>query len=223
SASVASSGVARRRMRWEPGAEASARLHPLHPVPHFLAATGPSADTRPKSSPRSTSTMTGSCKASGSGDGQVKYSLRFPLNRTSTTSVNGSTHFSVSAPMERYFSSRRLRSLSILILRSWRTWRCSVSPSASAAASGSAWAAPGVGARGVHQRDHGGAELLGEVHETQRLAVALGMGHPEIAPQVLLRVTTLLVPDDHDTDAVEPRPPRDHRRVVAEQPVAVQL
>src|SRR6059036_3033385 len=68
-------------------AAASARLHPEQAMPHLRAATGPSADTRPKSCPRSTSTITGSCSASGSSDGQVKYSLRFPLNRTSTTSV----------------------------------------------------------------------------------------------------------------------------------------
>src|SRR5207244_6229653 len=55
---------------------------------HFFAATGPTADTRPKSCPRSTSTITHSCRTSGSADGQEKYSLRFPLNRTSTTSVN---------------------------------------------------------------------------------------------------------------------------------------
>src|SRR2546422_8291595 len=69
-------------------AAASARLHPEHAVPHLRAATGPRADTRPRSWPRSTSTITGSCSASGSSDGQVKYSLRFPLNRTSTTGVN---------------------------------------------------------------------------------------------------------------------------------------
>src|SRR6059036_1857691 len=68
-------------------AAASARLHPEQAVPHLRAATGPSADTRPRSWPRSTSTITGSCSASGSADGQLKYSLRFPLNRTSTTSV----------------------------------------------------------------------------------------------------------------------------------------
>src|SRR5207253_9294536 len=65
-----------------------------HPLPTrrssdlFCAATAPRADTRPKSSPRSTSTITGSWSASGSADDQVKYSLRFPLNRTSTIGVN---------------------------------------------------------------------------------------------------------------------------------------
>src|SRR5438477_4587670 len=54
---------------------------------HFFSANGPSAETRPKSCPRSTSTMTGSSRWSGSSDGQVKYSRRFPLNRTSRKCV----------------------------------------------------------------------------------------------------------------------------------------
>src|SRR2546425_4227356 len=70
------------------GAAASARLQPLQLPAHFLAATGPTADTRPRSCPRSTSTITESCRASGSADGQEKNSFRFPLNRTSMTSVN---------------------------------------------------------------------------------------------------------------------------------------
>src|SRR5437773_4211467 len=91
SASAASSGLARRTMRRSGvggAAAASARLHPVHPPPHLRRATGPRADTRPRSWPRSTSTITGSCSASGSSDGQMKYSFRFPLNRTSTTGVN---------------------------------------------------------------------------------------------------------------------------------------
>src|SRR2546426_693797 len=67
---------------------ASARLQPLQLPAHFFAATGPTADTRPRSCPRSTSTITESCRASGSADGQEKNSFRFPLNRTSMTSVN---------------------------------------------------------------------------------------------------------------------------------------
>src|SRR5947207_14456750 len=88
-----SSAVARRRMLRRGsvgagGAAAAARLQPLQLPAHFLSATGPTADTRPKSCPRSTSTITDSCRTSGSADGQEKYSFRFPLNRTSTTSVN---------------------------------------------------------------------------------------------------------------------------------------
>src|ERR1700704_585994 len=70
------------------GAAASARLQPLQLPAHFFAATGPTADTRPRSCPRSTSTITESWRTSGSVDGQEKNSFRFPLNRTSMTSVN---------------------------------------------------------------------------------------------------------------------------------------
>src|SRR6266513_485250 len=57
---------------------------------HFFAAISPNADITPRSCPRSTSTMTGTSRRSGevSSDGQVKYSRRFPLNRTSKTLVN---------------------------------------------------------------------------------------------------------------------------------------
>src|SRR5436190_20681282 len=100
---AASSAVARRTMRRRAtspprspsplcgegeGGRGFARLHPLQPPAHFFAAIGPTADTRPRSCPRSTSTITESWRASGSADGQEKYSFRFPLNRTSTTSVN---------------------------------------------------------------------------------------------------------------------------------------
>src|SRR5689334_1119272 len=98
-ATAASSAVARRSTRraGADGGAAAARLQPVQPPPspppppaepHFLAATPPSADTRPRSCPRSTSTITGSCSARGSVAGQVKNSFRFPLNRTSMTSVN---------------------------------------------------------------------------------------------------------------------------------------
>src|ERR1051325_6385426 len=233
--------------------------------------------------------------------------------------------------MERYFSSRRLRSLSVLSLRSWPRWRCRASPSAAAAASGSEWAPPGgsgtissitprfrrscavifrasaarsrwlasfhriaahpsggiteytevsrlstpsaraaaradgeraaraafadhrgddrrlqrrhldqaardrlglaalfgaeagVGARRVDQGDHGRAEFRRQPHEPHRLAVALRMRHPEVAIQVFLGVAALLMSDDHDGDAVEPRPAADDGGVVAVQAVAVQL
>src|SRR3989454_8016511 len=107
---AASSAVARRTMRRgsvgatpglasgvraapgrKPGdgpAAAAASPPPLQPTPPLRAAIGPTADTRPRSCPRSTSTITASWRTSGSADGQEKYSFRFPLNRTSTTSVN---------------------------------------------------------------------------------------------------------------------------------------
>ena len=81
----------------------------------------------------------------------------------------------------------------------------------------------GPGARRVDERDHRHVELLGELHQAERLAVALGVRHAEVALQVLLRVAAALVADHHHRVAVEPRPAAHDRRVVAEEPVAVQL
>src|SRR5438093_669593 len=42
-------------------------------------------------------------------------------------------------------------------------------------------AEPGIGAGRVDERDDGLTELLGQMHEPERLAIALGMRHPEVA------------------------------------------
>ena len=49
------------------------------------------------------------------------------------------------------------------------------------------------------------------------------MGHAEVAPDVLLGVGALLLADDRDAAAVDRGEAADDRRVVAEQPVAVEL
>ncbi len=67
------------------------------------------------------------------------------------------------------------------------------------------------------------AELGGELHQPERLAVALGMRHAEVALEVLLGVAAVLMADDHHRLAVEPRPAADDRRVVHVEAVAVQL
>jgi hypothetical protein len=82
---------------------------------------------------------------------------------------------------------------------------------------------PGHAPGGVDERDHRDRELLGELHEPQRLAVALGVGHAEVAREVLLGVAAALVADDHHALAVEPREAADDGAVVAEGAVAVQL
>src|SRR6266550_1006778 len=84
-----SPSVARRTTRDSTVAAASPREHPWQRLQRFTAPS-PNAVTRPQSCPRSTSTMTGSsrCSEVGSSVGQLKYPLRFPLNRTSTTKVN---------------------------------------------------------------------------------------------------------------------------------------
>src|SRR5256886_13187065 len=43
----------------------------------------------------------------------------------------------------------------------------------------------------IYQRDHGSAELLGQAHQPQRLAVALRVRHPKVAVQVDRKSTRL--------------------------------
>ena len=81
----------------------------------------------------------------------------------------------------------------------------------------------GIGARRVDQGDDRGAELGGELHQPERLAVALGVGHAEVALEVLLGVAALLVADDHHGHAGQPGPAADHRGIVEVEAVAVQL
>ena len=58
-----------------------------------------------------------------------------------------------------------------------------------------------VGAGGVHEADHGPAELLGLAHEAQGLAVALGVRHAEVAAHTLLGGVAAL-DGDHGHDAL---------------------
>jgi hypothetical protein len=81
----------------------------------------------------------------------------------------------------------------------------------------------GVRARRVDEGDHRQAELLGLLHQAQRLAVPLRAGHPEAAVGVLLRVAPLLVADHHHRAAGEPGRAAHQGRVLGEEPVAVQL
>src|SRR6185503_6129492 len=45
----------------------------------------------------------------------------------------------------------------------------------------------------VDEREDRDVKLLGELHQAQRLAVALGMWHPEVAPEILLGIPAALV------------------------------
>ena len=49
----------------------------------------------------------------------------------------------------------------------------------------------GKGARGVDEGDDGQAELLGQLHQAQRLAIALGTRHAEVAVRALLGIAPL--------------------------------
>jgi len=82
---------------------------------------------------------------------------------------------------------------------------------------------PRVGARRVDEGEDGKREFLRELEEAQRLAVALGPRHAEVAQDLFFRIPALLVPDHHAGLALEAREPADDRRVVAEHAIAVQL
>ncbi len=81
----------------------------------------------------------------------------------------------------------------------------------------------GVGARRVHEGEHGQPEFLGRFHEAQGLAVALGAAHAEVAGGALLGVAPLLVAEHHAGMAVEAREAADDGEVVGEVPVTVHL
>ena len=65
-----------------------------------------------------------------------------------------------------------------------------------------------IGARGVDERDDRQAELGGEPHLQQGLAIALGVGAAEVAGGPLGQVLALLVADEHDLQVVEDGPVR---------------
>ena len=53
----------------------------------------------------------------------------------------------------------------------------------------------GIGAGRVDEGEERQLELLGELHQAQRLAIALGARHAEVAQRALLGVAALLVAD----------------------------
>src|SRR4051812_20150947 len=80
-----------------------------------------------------------------------------------------------------------------------------------------------VGARRVDEREYRQLELLGQLHQAQRLAVALGLGHAEVAQDLFLGVAALLMADDHAGRALEARQTAHDRGVLRVRAVAVQL
>ena len=78
----------------------------------------------------------------------------------------------------------------------------------------------GIRAGRVDEREQRQAELLRELHQAQRLAIALGPRHAEVAVDLLLGVAALLVADHHAGLAVEAREPADDRRIVGVGAVA---
>ena len=78
----------------------------------------------------------------------------------------------------------------------------------------------GVGAGGVDEGDDRHREAVGEVHQPDRLAVALGAGHAEVAGDARAGVVALLVADDDDGAVVEAGEAAHDRVVVGEVAVA---
>ena len=81
----------------------------------------------------------------------------------------------------------------------------------------------GIGAGRVDESDDGQVELLRQPHQAQRLAVALGVGEPEVVLDVLLGVVALLVAHDHHLLVADGGEAADERLVVAEAAVAAHL
>ena len=61
----------------------------------------------------------------------------------------------------------------------------------------------GIGAGRIDKREDRPAELGGELHQPQRLAIALGLGLAEVARHALLGVAALLVAEDQHVAAFE--------------------
>ncbi len=80
----------------------------------------------------------------------------------------------------------------------------------------------GIGAGRVDEAQHRQVEPVGEVHQPDGLAIALGSGHPEIVLQAGLDIMALLMADDRDGTAAKPAEAAQQGRILAEQPVAGQ-
>ena len=82
---------------------------------------------------------------------------------------------------------------------------------------------PGIGRRRVDEDDDRPAELLGEPHRAQRLAVAFGPRVPEVPEDLLLRVAALDVADEQHRLALVVGEAGHDRVIVGEAAIAVNL
>src|SRR5207247_8991750 len=81
---------------------------------------------------------------------------------------------------------------------------------------------PRIGAGRIDERDDRLAELRGQLHQPQRLAISLGVRHAEVARDLLARVASLLMTHHDDRAAFEARESAADGGTVAEQTMAVQ-
>src|SRR5918994_5006420 len=75
----------------------------------------------------------------------------------------------------------------------------------------------------VDERDQREAVALGELHRSHGLAIALGIGHPEVPLRALACVSALLVPDHGNRPAVKASEPGDEGGILRPGPISVQL
>ena len=81
----------------------------------------------------------------------------------------------------------------------------------------------GISPRRIDERHDRYAELLRQLHQPQRLAITLRLGHAEISVELILGVASLLMPDHHDRLAAETRQATDDRGILRKQTVALQF
>src|SRR5581483_4627501 len=81
----------------------------------------------------------------------------------------------------------------------------------------------GIRALRVDEREDRQREPLGELEEANRLPEPFRTRHAEVPLDRLRGIASPLVPDDDDRSAREAREPADDRRIVGEQPIAVEL
>jgi len=81
----------------------------------------------------------------------------------------------------------------------------------------------GIGAGQIDEADDGAAELLGDFHAAESLAIALGVGHAEVALDALPGAAALAVADDHDLFIAQARHAAGDGLVVAIGAIPVNL
>src|SRR6185437_1520951 len=78
----------------------------------------------------------------------------------------------------------------------------------------------GIGARGVDERQNRQTEMIRQLHQAPRLAIALGPRHAEIVPHARIGVGALFMRDHHHRLIAEPAEPADNGAVLGEGAVA---
>ncbi len=82
---------------------------------------------------------------------------------------------------------------------------------------------PGIGARGVDERDDGQTEFVRQFHQAQGFAIAFGHGGAEVAFDVLLGVAPFLRADEEDLLVAQFGQAAYQGRVIGEEAIPMQF